>query len=745
MEFGPTEEQQAVGELFSRFFDRECPAERVRAAEPLGFDSELWKQLGATEALGVALPEAAGGAGYGLAEIGLAAEAQGARLAPVPLVEAVVATRLLARAGATDLVAEALTGSPLVTVALRPAEDGVCRLVPAGAVADIVIGLDGDDLVACRSAAPGAGSGGAPANLGSMPVADRRLDRGAADGVHRRVLASGPAAIEAFRAAERDWLVLTAHALVGVGQGGLDLGVAYVKERKQFGVIIGSFQTIAHRLADVTTLVDGARLLARHAAWAADHDDPQAGELALMAFANAADAAQRATAESLHFHGGYGFMVEYDVQLYFRRAKAWALVYDDPRRVLRAVGAGLAGTPVDFDALSALDRRSGAGADGFRAEALAFVNEHLTPEVIDRAYRTGTMHDWGLHRALAAKGWVAASWPPEDGGEGRSTFDMLVLLDLLSRRGAPIDSWTTTMSGASCVREKGSPEQRREVVAAIGRGEALLALGFSEPDSGSDVAAASTRAVRDGDEWVINGQKVFTTMAHEARWVLLLTRTNPDVPKHRGLTMFLVPLDAPGIEIQPVHTVGWERTNMTFYTDVRIPDSARVGEVDGGWDVILASLAYERGSAFGAANSFLGFARLVIDGALDWAQSRNRDGRLLADDPSVRERFGKVATDYEVARLLCYRSIWVAEQGVQPDIEAAEAKLFSTESLQRTCADLLDLLGPDGLYQHPDPRAPAHGELEHAFRHAAVTTIYGGSSEVMRNIIAGRGLGLPRT
>src|SRR5581483_10378993 len=236
-----------------------------RAAEPLGFDAELWKQLCTTEVLGISLAAEDGGAGFGLAELGLVAEAQGSRVAPVPLVEAAVAARLLARVGATDLLEGVLAGSPLVTVAVRPAEGSVARLVPAGAIADIVIGLDGDELVAAGRVPAGSaeGSAAAPANLGCAPLAERPLGAGS-----RRVLATGDAARAAFEAAQRDWLVLSANALVGVGQGGLDLGVAYVKERKQFGVIIGSFQSIAHRLADAITVVDGARLLARHAAWA---------------------------------------------------------------------------------------------------------------------------------------------------------------------------------------------------------------------------------------------------------------------------------------------------------------------------------------------------------------------------------------------------------------------------------------------------------------------------------------------
>src|SRR5438309_1487418 len=235
-----------------------------------------------------------------------------------------------------------------------------------------------------------------------------------------------------------------------------------------------------------------------------------------------------------------------------------------------------------------MDFRFPAGAEVFRAEARKFVAEHVTHELVERAYRTGTMHDWGLHRALGERGFLAGSWPEADGGRGRSVFEMMVLLDELNRAEAPLDGWVVTMSAANTIRIMGTEEQHRTVLPAVVSGDALIAIGFSEPDSGSDVASARTRAVRDGDEWIVNGQKMFTTMAHEARWVFLLTRTDPEAPKHRGLTVFLVPMDTPGIELQPVHTLGWERTNITFYTDVRVDDRWRVGEVNGGWDVILA-------------------------------------------------------------------------------------------------------------------------------------------------------------
>ena len=219
-------------------------------------------------------------------------------------------------------------------------------------------------------------------------------------------------------------------------------------------------------------------------------------------------------------------------------------------------------------------------------------------------------------------------------------------------------------------------------------GEVMCCLGYSEPDAGSDVAAVATKAVRDGDHWVIDGQKMFTTMAHEAHYVFLLARSNPDVPKHKGLTMFLVPMDTPGIEITPVETMGGERTNITFYNDVRVPDSARVGEVDAGWSVMHAALVYERTSAnWGEPAPPRGVRRRVV------ARAPTPDGRRPFDDPAVRAALARATTELEVGRLLLFRAAWLSSLGEMPQVEGSMAKLHITEAFVRASAVLLEVLG----------------------------------------------------
>ena len=318
MDLDPTAEQQSIIDVFGGLVERTAPLDQLREHEPLGFSAPLWEQLVAVGAPGMAVVEADGGAGATLLDAALATEALGRRLAPAPLVEHTVAARLLARGHA--LMPDLLDGSRIATLALRPARGGVARLVPAGAVAHVVVARRDDDLVVVE---------GPPAelvpNLASAPLAHRAVDDG-------RVIASGASARRLHDEAVDEWRTLTAAALAGLGLGALEIGVRYVTEREQFGVPIGSFQSLQHALADVSVALDGAQLLARKAAWARDVGREDASQLAAMAFLFAAEHAQRASERVLHFHGGYGFMEEYDIQLFYRRAKGWANVLDEPAR-----------------------------------------------------------------------------------------------------------------------------------------------------------------------------------------------------------------------------------------------------------------------------------------------------------------------------------------------------------------------------------------------------------------------------
>jgi alkylation response protein AidB-like acyl-CoA dehydrogenase len=701
-----TDEQQALRDAAGRFLAKASSAERVRDAEATGFDPAVWKGL---VDLGVIAAGATGDAS--LVDLAVVAEQCGAHLAAAPFVEAAVGARVTGDS----------TDERLVVFAPRPAVDGVARLVRGGAAAGAVVALDGDRLLLSAITEPHLH----PGDLGFTASADVPL-------AGAQVLERGTAAVARFEEALDEWRVLSAAALAGLARAVLELAIDYVKERHQFGVAIGSFQSVQHRLADVHTAVQGAELLAYAAASASVQQAEDASALAAMAYDVCGRAAEEASAACLHYHGGYGFMLEYDAQLYVRRAKAWRLALGDPRAQRQVIADRL--WPRGGDGATALARRLDDGTEAFRAEVRTFIAEHLTDDIIERAHATGTMHDWTFHRALCARGYLAAGWPVEVGGLGRSAVETTALMQELYGAGAPVDGMGIAAMVGATLLVCGNDQQRSEIVQGILAGEVMCCLGYSEPDAGSDVAAVQTKAARDGDQWVIDGQKMFTTMAHEAQYVFLLTRTSPDKPKHKGLTMFLVPMDTPGIEITPVHTLGGERTNITFYTDVRVDDSCRVGDVDAGWSVMHAALVYERASAnWGEPARF-------VDAVAAWAHAT---GRLA--DPLVRDRLAEHASTLEVGRLLLYRTAYLAASGAMPHVEGSMAKLFITEAFTRAAADLLDVLGAEGALPHGDADVPLAGLVEHAFRHSTVTTIYGGSSEVQRGIIAERGLGLPRT
>jgi len=368
----------------------------------------------------------------------------------------------------------------------------------------------------------------------------------------------------------------------------------------------------------------------------------------------------------------------------------------------------------------------------FREQVRAVLAEHIDAEVRARVAATGTNHDWGVHRALAERGWLAATLPEALGGQGRDPEQLAGFFRELELVDAPYDGTSLAMMLAYILGHVGSEFQKAEILPALLSGEAIPCLGYSEPESGSDVAAAQTRAVRDGDDWVISGQKMFTSLAEQARWAFMLTRTNTDVPKHRGLTFFLVPLDSPGVEVREVRTLSGKRTNITFYDDVRVPDRMRVGDVDGGWNVMVVALSFERGIAGGVAD-----VRALYDAALVCARERE-----LIDEPSVRERLARVAIDTEVCELLGERAAWVAVNGV-PQQEGAEIKLFATEAYWRASSSFVDMLGPEGLPSDHASHSPA-AIVEYSYRVAPIFTTAGGTSEIQKNLIAERTLGLPR-
>ncbi len=367
----------------------------------------------------------------------------------------------------------------------------------------------------------------------------------------------------------------------------------------------------------------------------------------------------------------------------------------------------------------------------YRAQVRDIIAAHHTADTEHQQHASGTFNNPALNRALASAGLVERAVPGLGAGD---PIELWVLFNEMEKAGAPLDALAMAVMIAGVVHHVGTSEQKARVIPAVTSGEALICLGYSEPDAGSDLSALTTRAVRDGDQWVINGAKMWTTMAHEARWVILLARTDASLPRHHGLTMFLVPMDTPGVRVDPVHTMATERTNATFYEDVRVGDNCVLGEVNGGWRVMGVALSYERG-VMGGTNPGVALLRHTAR----WAED---SGRI--DEPAVREKLARVAIDNHVAALLTQRSAWIAASGGLPGLEGSMTKVFASEAYQKASRWFQEMAGAEGLLQLQQPGAAADGWIEYDARHSPVTTIYGGTSEINRNNIAERHLGLPR-
>jgi alkylation response protein AidB-like acyl-CoA dehydrogenase len=385
-----------------------------------------------------------------------------------------------------------------------------------------------------------------------------------------------------------------------------------------------------------------------------------------------------------------------------------------------------------------MDFRETERISAIRAEARAFAAEHVTEEVLDHEYRTGDGVNLAIHRAMGARGWILSRWPREQGGAGLSAGEAVALLYELTVGGVPKVGTQTTAMAATAIWKCASEALKSDALPQVARGEALVCLGYTEPASGSDVASAKTRAIREAGTWIINGQKVFTTFGHRAKYCFLLTRTDADLPKHRGLTMFLVPLDSPGIEIHPVHTVGGERTNIVYYTDVSIPDHYRIGEVNGGWSVLRVALEEEHTGGLQPE------AYLISTAIEDWAATEGPDGTKPLDDQSVRNTLARIRINNEVSRLMGALQGNRLDNGIPLGLIGPMAALYGTETYLENAKTALDLCGPAGVLQRGETGSVGNGMFEHLYRAAIASTIYGGTSEVMREQIAARALGLPR-
>ena len=381
--------------------------------------------------------------------------------------------------------------------------------------------------------------------------------------------------------------------------------------------------------------------------------------------------------------------------------------------------------------------------EAFRNELRSFIDTEL-PSSWEGAGRYPEEDDWDLalsvRQKMAERGWLTMHWPEEYGGQNASAVKSAIFNEEIAYQRAPgRDIFGVRMLGPTLMIH-GSEEQKRTHLPPVSRGEVQWCQGYSEPESGSDLASLSTRAVRDGDDLVINGAKIWTTLAHRADWIMLLTRTDLDAPKHRGISFVLVDMKTPGVSVRPiVNMAGGHEFNQVIFDDVRVPRANVVGEEDRGWYVAVTLLDFERSGIDYSAN-----ARRLLDDVRVYATETKRNGQPIMEIPWVRNLMADRYIDCEVARLIAYNVAYMQSQGLVPTKEASMSKVFGSETVRRVTEAAMDVLGLYGTLGREEKWAPLNGRVQEHWMLSFSGTIAAGTSEVQRNIIAGRGLGLPR-
>ena len=377
--------------------------------------------------------------------------------------------------------------------------------------------------------------------------------------------------------------------------------------------------------------------------------------------------------------------------------------------------------------------------ESFRSEVQQFVKEHLTPELkheVDTAVREESSSGPLVRKVnedIKARGWLTMCWPRDLGGEGKSPWFQHILQEELQIAGIPYRGipWM-----APAIERFGSPETKQRFLPGLWSGEITCALGYSEPNAGTDLASLETVATRDGDDWVINGQKLWTSGAHMSSHVWLAARSDPKAPKHRGISMFILPLNSPGVTVRPVYTMGEIRTNEVFFENVRVPGEGLIGEEGRGWYVAANALDVERVSLGGGVGQRRAFARLV-----KYLQDHRPE---LMKDPAIRFRLAEIKVDVHNQRAISMTNAAIVASGTTPTMEASMAKIVNSELAYRMDSLAMDIAGRSGVLSKGAEGAAYDGEFELSYRASPVGRFGGGTNEVQRNIIAQRGLGLPR-
>jgi alkylation response protein AidB-like acyl-CoA dehydrogenase len=633
---------------------------------------------------------------------------------PLPLMDVYVAARLLPEV--EGVVEAILDGSLRPVVAVDPGEQAVQAVEASGAATHVLLlprhGGGEARLLALGEASRTPGLA-VPAWADVLPGAETGRVTVGAD------------AVEEAKALLRLGLVVRAMAAAEVAH---ELAVEHAKVRHAFGRPIGAFQAVSHRCANGELDVTALRRLAEEAARLHGSGDPGWPLASELAVAYGARAARRVQLGAHHTLAAIGFFEEHEAPWLFRR------VHADVTRLAELPLA--AGEPADVllergDSLPRLEL--GETAERLRREIRAFLDEH------DRGGERGDLErDPEFTAALCAAGYVGMGWPRAHGGREASVEELMVLNEELRYRGADASALVSADLLGNAIVRHGTAEQQERFLPLIAAGKLPFYLGYSEPEVGSDLANVRTQAVRDGDEWVINGRKMWGTGAHDAEYCWLAARTDPDAERpHAGITVFLFPVPRPGWEAQRHTGLSGEISCSTFFDDVRVSDSARVGDVNGGWKVITDALAGER--------AVMGGITAHVHRQLDelLAELRRDPDRAGPRGSATRARVSELAARLQAARILVNQSVGATAGGAGARLEAPMAKVMGAEVYEDLCEAALDILGPRAALSTGSADVPGGGTFDYGVRMSIMYVVGGGTNDIQRNLIA-RSLGLSR-
>ncbi|MBI2292274.1 MAG: acyl-CoA dehydrogenase [Betaproteobacteria bacterium] len=767
------------------FCARESSPARVRGLRGTrpGFDSAVWKKMADQGWLGILSPESFGGSGLGCAAMRVVAEELARALVPEPLAACAVLARgallygdnnalrqtLLPKLAAGDLMAslacqEAAGGIVIDNVATTARREGSSVVLngtkrfvtPAAGVDGYIVSAREDAELALYwvpAAATGIESSLEPRADGTFS-ATVRLNDVRIDVANR--IAHGAVAHDALARALDEAIVIASAELFGVMDRALASMLEYMKTRVQFGKPIGSFQALQHRAVDlyiqkelaVGALDDAVRVLDGGA------DARPRSLAASRAKSRCADAALLITREAIKLHGAIGFADECDIGLYFQRAlvlAAWlgngalhrrrfsALTIDDviptpAKSPSRAAGAGLAAaagtvreSPPDADWNAMSDEE-------FRSEVRAYFETNYPQELryLNRRARWSETRDWALR--MSAKGWIAPAWPREHGGMGLSPGKLLIYMEEQERWGvARAPDQGILLLGPLLIRY-GTEEQKRKYLPAIISCEHVWCQGYSEPNSGSDLASLRTEAVADGDEFVINGSKIWTTLAHDATHMFLLVRTDKSAKRQEGISFFLLDLKTPGVRIRPIRNIeGHEELCEEFFENVRIPKGNLVGELNRGWPIAKTLLGFERLNHGSPRRAQYPMQKLEI-------VARQRG---VWNDAEFQSKYVKLRLDVDDLAAAYARYADIVRSGRNPGPDISFLKIWATETFQRLAELLIELAGEAGCLRGEIDFGAELVDVLGPYYIVFPATIASGSNEIQRNILAKRVLNLP--